>query len=207
MADSTWISLKYSDFGSSVEEFDEELTSLIERPLVQIPSLITLVGKSEKSLFLQELGCPNRTNERLLHPHGHVRVWGDSETRRDYNPLIYFDCEVQNKKTSNNLHMYKRVGSIRTIVSTQAQQASSYRQIGNLLCSRVLSPISFVICYFVKDCGGLQGVARFIAENASEKSTSDLPQSTLPCVIVVTDTQSQNFSPKVTEGKLTSLIY
>ena len=76
--------------------------------------------------------------------------------------------------------------------------------LGSLLCDRVLSPFSDVICYFVMDLGGLRGVSKLMAWQAVESPSSDLP--VLPRILLVFDTSSPTFDENIAESRSLPLI-
>jgi len=80
------------------------------------------------------------------------------------------------------------------------------RKVCNLLCARAIVPLCHTVCYFAADLGGTKAVAALIAQQTVLEPSSDLPASSLPCVLVVTDTAAKHFDATAAEASLLNTI-
>ena len=80
------------------------------------------------------------------------------------------------------------------------------KEIANSLSVYVFVPFLNIVCYFVSDLGGLYGVLKYLACQATKLPLHDLPQFILFCVFVVLDILSATFDPSIVEAKLQTNI-
>lgn len=156
------------------------------------PPVITFLGKQQKSLYLARL-CGGI---KPLVWHGQVRINSSS--------MIFLDCELS--INTSDAFKPKSEGCSAQEVSWHYHDSESATAFGEDIVSRILTPLSNVICLFASDYGGLLGVAQFIARQSLMPKAHSLPLLALPRILVVLDATSDTFDSVSTLQSLRSQI-
>jgi hypothetical protein len=197
MATLPWLTLTTSPGGNTLTCHEPPLH--LQNTTVEScskPSYITIVGKRSKSALLdQMLG-----DAASVPVHRDVYLWSSPQMRTGAGaPLVIIDCGVQN----SNLQPadYALINGTQTSKSLPIPFTES---INAMLCGKVFSPFSSVLCCVVSDLGGPKAVAKWLARQATLPKTSDL--STVPRVLLVVETTSETFDERIAAQKATSLL-
>ncbi|KAF2194727.1 FabD/lysophospholipase-like protein [Zopfia rhizophila CBS 207.26] len=196
-----WICISYVDGEARLWAHNSPFTDVCRKTPDIRPSLITLVGRKAKALFLSHiLGRPHDT--KLTDYHNQIRLLCDPKSSRDDNPLLYVDCEIQNQRPSSYFSQpAKNLGKSRPIEWMHAEDEAA-QHFADILSTNVLNPLSNVVCYFASDLSGVQGVARILANQVIRPKAHNLPSSALPHVLVVVETSAKVFDHVGVEHKL-----
>ncbi|KAF2633018.1 FabD/lysophospholipase-like protein [Macroventuria anomochaeta] len=158
------------------------------------PSYVVLVGKRSKTVLLNKLlGC---TSSLPVHRDVYLRY--SPKLCADRTPLVIIDSGVQ---------------SLRPPVFDDSQTdgkktswtlLTEWNNYNAMLCAKVFSTFSSVICCFVNDLGGLTAVAEWLAEQINAPRVSDSP--TLPRVLLVLQTSSDTFDESIATHNVNRLV-
>ncbi|KAH0542474.1 hypothetical protein FGG08_003145 [Glutinoglossum americanum] len=202
-----WIRLVQTKHQITLIEHKDAYASL---PLIQpktfcqTPALIMLIGKTSKSIALNNFlnGENSESNSQ-----GAIGLCADPLTYKEDSPLIYVDCDLHNFPLERDSE-YHRGDMIRhpilwpeLDVDTMTTEAIVSR-----LYIRLVAPFSSVICFFGSDHGGMRATARRLASWTISKPPSDLPSDAAPRVLVVVETTCATFNTKAAEQKLFQYI-
>ena len=162
------------------------------------PQFVTMVGKKTKSAILRTISCA--PNDPLLRvSHGQVYIRNDTISDR---ALCYIDCEA-------HIFKPKHIDSARGAGPSSKIDVPSYpsaRSFGNIFCSRVLAPLSTLVCYFAADLGGLRGVAKLLAEQLLNSIDTDMPSQAQTGILVIAATTATTFEQAVAELKIANFV-
>lgn len=188
---SPWLAVTHGRCQSTLTEYIQPVTSL-QVTESATPAFTVLVGRKTKSEVLRPWLRPlDRTS--VVDQHGQVYVWSDADTAAHSTPMVHIDYELQ---TYDSAQWTSPSGS----GSSVERQFNNYqgnlgplirRKLTNLLCGRALAALCHTLCYFAADLGGIRVVAALLAQQVMLEPASDLPSSSLPCVLVVVDTTSK----------------
>lgn len=190
MSDLPWLSLVYESGRTTVLEQRTAYENLLSAPrngVAQIPALVTFVGQQNKSLWLT--GLLNVPSAGVQGSHGQIRLHATRRDRRNSSPIIYVDCELHSTTSiqrpgSAPYDSYER--RLRWMDGTPTMRLLRLkRMIAQKIYTRVLSPFVSINCLFGADLGGLTGASGFLAEQAAYSPGPDLPQITLPRVLLI----------------------
>jgi hypothetical protein len=78
--------------------------------------------------------------------------------------------------------------------------------LGASICSRILLPMSNIVCIFASDFGGISGTARFIAKLIQDFYNHDLSGLFKPRLLVVASSQSTRLTEAELESRMISII-
>ena len=198
---SPWLTVTHNKASSTIKQFDGAWAALSLCPTTK-PLLAVMVGKRIKSEILRQF-LRGGDDEFLNNSHGQIFMWPDPSSIGKPLPRIYVDFELQ-AYTSANCNIPLRVGpEVNRIVNWLDTKPSplTRHKVNNLLCGRVLGPVSDIVCYFAADLGGMRAVASLLAEQICADPASDLPTASLPSILVVTETTSDFFDSHTAEDK------
>lgn len=196
MAEHPWItgSLMEDDCWR-LEERGDPITSLSLSDK-QCPDFVTLIGGTCKSKLLRELVAYAPT------PHHEVHLCAEPRSYRGDTPRIFIDCGLHRERPRSARQSDLEISPRRYWKISWAKQQGYSNNIAHLFYSRVLAPLSSVVCYFAPDLGGLRGVAKLIAHQLISGSPNRLQSEALPRALVVVDTSSYVFDACVEETRL-----
>jgi hypothetical protein len=168
------------------------------------PSVVSLLGRRHKSEVLRHiLGGPD--SDYPQEPHGQIHLWLEPHSTRS-KPRLYADCEINHYNVS---HWSSSLPSS-PVANTPIEWAPPGRvasiDLGAYICSRVLLPMSNVICIFASDFGGISGTARFIAKLIQVFSNHDLLGLFKPRLLVVYSSQSARLTEAELESRMMSIL-
>ncbi|KAK4960687.1 hypothetical protein LTR66_012940 [Elasticomyces elasticus] len=204
---SLWLAMLHGRTGSTLREYEHALEALPLRDANRSPSFVVLVGRRTKSEILRHF-LRGADADCLPQNHGQAYLWCDRHSKHGENPTVYVDCELQTYDRSQCKGSHGRgPDTTRTMDwAISSPRLFTRRKTGNLLCARVIAPLSAAVCYFASDLGGMRAVATLLAEQAVEKPPSDLLETVLPHVLVVVETASQKFDATVTESEFVESV-
>ncbi|KAK4982612.1 hypothetical protein LTR50_007667 [Elasticomyces elasticus] len=204
---SLWLAMLHGRTGSTLREYEHALEALPLRDANRSPSFVVLVGRRTKSEILRHF-LRGADADCLPQNHGQAYLWYDRRSKHGENPTVYVDCELQTYDRSQCKGSNGRgPDTTRTMDwAVSSPRLFTRRKMGNLLCARVIAPLSAAVCYFASDLGGMRAVATLLAEQGVEKPPSDLPETVLPHVLVVVETASQDFDATVTESEFVESV-
>jgi hypothetical protein len=152
------------------------------------PSIITMIGKYQKSVILRELlGGPASTYPQV--PHGQIHLWEDLE-KNDHH-VLFADVELP---FNNDSHWTKQPLSGPTkSVSFDWWQPGTHdtKSLAAVICARILSPLSNVICIFASDFQGIKSTASFIHQLIQFYHQHDLCRLFKPRLVVIAPMKSR----------------
>lgn len=174
---SPWLAVRHLGT-SSLIEFDRVLSRIDIAPN-SYPILTVLVGGEYKSRVLQHL-INQRDHGFLDDRHGRVYLWPaplpppiKNEPYRTYrSPTIFVDYEIHMMHPDQYSRSNPEGADPRTVhridwITTSQRKSAARANLGQMLCSRALSPFADTICYFASDFGGrkvgIAEVARILA--------------------------------------------
>lgn len=159
------------------------------------PSYIAFVGRLSKTILLDELlGGPAHTG--ILPVHKDIYLRSSPKLCAARTPLVIIDSGVQGRRPPDS---YTRTMTNETSW-TLVTETNNYNA---MLCARVFSVFSSIICYFVQDLGGLTAVAAWLAEQI----TLTFSQSqTQPRILLVLSTTSDTFDETNAADRVTQLV-
>ena len=198
----SWISILHHLEGHSriLENCAAYESLLLPPPHAQdhYPVLVVLIGGTTKSTALQYFSGGSSPS-CLLDRHGEIRLVCNPKARAHVSPLVYADCELHATHPSHWDSTAQRDSAYqRRIPWFDARPSRAFRRqqqrLSFDLYSHVLFPFASVVCLFADDFGGLRAVAETLAELAFKRKHPDLPQASLPRVVIVstaTDTRPE----------------
>ncbi|PWW78976.1 hypothetical protein C7212DRAFT_341588 [Tuber magnatum] len=164
-----------------------EALALHEFPNPNVParSRLSLVGQRRKSVIMRKLVAPMRypsSQARGIHVHPHL------PTLNHGTPILLADCPTPGDLyiTSYNSNCHE--------ISQQSLSWSARLTVGEEpgpaflaqgLLSQLLMPFSDVLCFFVADHGGLQGVAETMQALMAKGQGSNLSSLIAPNTFVI----------------------
>jgi len=206
MATSPWLAITHSEGFSELRRYPQAWDRL---NLVRsaIPVLILMEGRRTKSEVLGPWVQP-LSKAHLLDHHGQVVLRSDWATRKTAQPLIFVDFELQNYDIAQ---WRKPCGSGPELTTTicppkDLSPPFARRRLCNLLGGRAIGPLCATICLFTSDLGGMRATAALVAEQAAEKTPSDLPPSCRPALLIVVDTVSKSYSSSAAEVNFSKTV-
>lgn len=185
---SYWLSLHVQGTETTLLESDrlQVLTSQIISPDTQQPSLFVLIGNAAKSLALRELfGVRNAYKSRYKRSSSEIHLYLDPSSVFHSRPILLADSDLPKQSlrtkapTTNKCHDTTR--------RTLSRPGSSVDKIAVEIYSHLLFPFADVFCFFSADLGGFRQIARHIATWLEIGQSSNLPKSTHPRVVIVTE--------------------
>lgn len=202
---STWITLSRKD-GPAVRLHSHVYDGIFSQdsPHLIYPSVITLIGRKDKSIILREiLGGPDSCYPQ--EHHGQIHLWPGKRAISAY-PSVLVDCELFSHSASHWRISTSSTGptSYQKLAWTSAGQHTS-KDLAAHAVSRILAPLSNIICYFAADLDGIRGVAGLLADHVHAYVPHDLAQ-VIPYVLIVVNTTSSSADASATETKLLTLL-
>jgi hypothetical protein len=144
-------------------------------------SIITLIGRTEKSRFLGRL----LKYAKPLEEHGQVRIIQKKDERDAHLKSFILDCELTSS-TSSGFRPDSATCSPHTVEWFRKEQPCP-TLFSDYIISYVLAPVSSVLCFFAEDMDGLSGTIRRLAAQAMLPKAHNAPQSTLPRVLIIVE--------------------
>ncbi|KAF2259651.1 FabD/lysophospholipase-like protein [Lojkania enalia] len=199
-----WISIKNVENETTLWVHDAPFSSLCSSGAENAQtSLITLVGRKKKATLLNYM-LKGSSATASTSFHGQVRLVKDTKIARSDAYVLYLDCELQGE-SSPSFDPKSTPCSPKPVSWLRAGDHTTV-DLPNLLVSRVLTPLSNVVCYFAADFGGIVRVANLLAQQAVESKSHTLPGPALPHILVVVETKSPSFDPVIAQQKLHATI-
>lgn len=207
MCETPWISISRKD-GVALRIDTKHFHSLFpesRQPFTDRPSIITVIGKREKATVLRELlGGPD--SKYPQEHHGQVHIWLDPCSSANYSTL-FVDFELHNHSPAHWQLPASFTGpSAFTKMEWIVPLQHSSKDLGALVCRRVLAPVSNLLCLFAADFHGLRGAAEILAGYIDAHLPDDLSYLTRPRVLVIATTVSKSPDATRIERKLLSLL-
>jgi hypothetical protein len=131
--------------------------------------------------------------------HGQIHLWLEPHSSR-LNPLLFADYELSHYNLSHWHDSLSSGPAAYTPITWAPPGRAMSIELGASICSRVLLPMSNVVCIFASDFGGIPGMARFIAKLIQVFSDHDLSGLFKLRLLVVASSQST----RLTEAELES---
>lgn len=146
------------------------------------PSFITIIGRRCKVTLLEQfLG----TTSIPVHQQVYLRTV--PKARTGHRPVVVIDCGIPRvHQTADDAPRESNPWNITT------------------LTSKIFSPFSSVVVYFVTDLGGPRSVAEWLASQSVSPAASDLP--TLPRILLVMETTSDSFDETIAASRILSQL-
>lgn len=195
-----WLTLLHTRNATTLTESTQALPAALACASPS-PSIALLVGGRSKTRYLLDT-LRGSGNAHIPHSHGQVYLWRDSQPQAS-TPTVYVDYEMHTYNVSQIQPLSDcsehRIRSVNWFDSTPSTWTRRF--LGNLICSRALSPIMDVVVYFATDLGGTKSVARILAEQALEEPTCSSPAK-LPELLVVMYTTSYRYNERVAHTRL-----
>ncbi|PMD42322.1 hypothetical protein L207DRAFT_632109 [Hyaloscypha variabilis F] len=157
---------------------------LLPRPDIQKPQLITMLGSSTKSLFIETCFSLKRGVR-----HKKVILRSVPEHFTSDSPLFIADCELHKSLAPSALVTTEYTGG--TDLHHLKWLQNIPRDMGpvtlaHLVYAQLLLPFSNVVCIFANDCGGNGEVAKFLAAWLRIRNRQPaFPHSTFARVLVL----------------------
>ena len=148
-------------------------------------SLVTFVGKTVKSNYLRYV-LKDRY-QLSSESHGEVRLW----TTQSSQDTLLADCEIHFHHARQWQQLPPSIQSAKDVHWPDASQLSG-RRIGNYITSRILAPLSNVLCFFASDFNGLRSMSELLAEVILLDLPHDLGLALRPRVIIVVSSASKH---------------
>jgi hypothetical protein len=168
------------------------------------PSIISLLGKGHKSEVLRNiLGGPDSNYPQ--EQHGQIHLWLEPQSSR-LNPLLFADCEINHYNSSQWQTSLSSGPAAYTPIQWAPPGRIASVELGSSVCSRILVPMSNVVCIFASDFDGIPGTARFIAKLIQVSSNHDISGLFKPRLLVVVSSQSTRLSEPKVESRILSVI-
>ena len=158
------------------------------------PLYTLFVGKRLKTALLDEL--LGGTGSLPVHRDVYLRC--SSDLCADNTPLVIIDSGVQNPRVPVEDCLPTNGKKTSWLLTTEWQNYNA------MLCAKVFSTFSSVICCFVNDMGGLTTVAKWLAEQINGPRMTDLP--TLPRVLLVLQTSLDTFDESIATRQVNRLV-
>lgn len=199
-----WVTISHIAEGSSCfKSYDAVFDSLKIDPQ-STPTVVSFVGKHEKSKLLRHLIDTSELSYPLL-PHGQVYLWADNATRNSRAPIVFLDCELQN---SNSARWKDPILYESPEISRQLSwlPCCDHGTLVSLFSANVLEPLSSIICYFLEDFGTLKDIAQQIADRLLAPSILDSRSAILPDVLIVAQEPNSNSDPDAAQRLLEHFI-
>jgi hypothetical protein len=163
-----------------------------------LPSIITLVGRYQKSTILKHL----TTTETALESHGQVHLF--KETAETENPILFADCELPFYHVSQQKPP-KLGGPDSYELVKWASNFDMRDVLSTSLVSQVLFPLSNIVCVFASDFNGIRGAARFIYNCLRVFKSHDLTRLFKPRLLVIAPVYSTLTSESGTQKLMNCL--
>ena len=165
------------------------LTTHMQDPDTQQPSLLVLVGNTSKSLALRELfGIKRTRRSRSKRYAGEIHLYLDPSTIFYSRPILLADGDLPQQSLRERAPMTDRCHETISRILLRAEAGLSYSALS--IYSRLLLPFTDVFCFFSADVGGFRQIARYMAVWLERAQISTLPRSTLSKVIIVAEEMS-----------------
>ena len=155
------------------------------------PSFITFVGRRSKTILLDRL----LGGELAVPVHKEVYLWS-LPRQSGCAPIVVIDCGMQNSHSQP-----PNPTAARSATPATSWSLPEIQNVNAMLCGRIFSPFSSVICCFVSDLGGQRAVANWLADLANVVAAQDLP--TVPRILLVVETRSDTFDERIAANKAT----
>lgn len=189
-----WISCENSPGGIVLTKHDQ---SIFPRTLADVkPTYITMIGRKTKATLLAQI-LATRTPRPA---HNQVYLCTTSRFQIDQTPVVMIDSEIH--ETLPNTAVTKSPAN--STARSWKLELSEGKHLGSILCDRIFTPFSSVICFFASDLGGQKAVARWLALQTTTNPVSDLRN--LPRVLVVVETTSATFDDILAESRFVTLV-
>ena len=181
-----WLGL-CRDSGRAALSQSDRLQALIAGlgdPHVQQPSLLVLVGNTEKATAMRTLFGVKGSRRCKIRHLGEVHVHLDPSTALLERPLLVASCDTRERcqlwsdARGETCHGAQRHWLSRPFARENAADEAH---------ARILSPFADVFCFFAADIGGFRPAARRLAGLLMQRSSPCHPNRTLPSVVVATD--------------------
>ncbi|RAQ99165.1 patatin-like phospholipase-like protein [Stemphylium lycopersici] len=174
------------DSGRAALSQSDRLQALIAGlgdPHVQQPSLVVLVGNTEKATAMRTLFRVRGSRKCKIRHLGEVHVHLDPSTALLERPLLVASCDTHERCQSwsdargETCHGAQRHWLWRPFARGNAADGAY---------ARILGPFADVFCFFAADVGGLRPVAKRLAGLLVQSACH--PNRTRPGVVVATET-------------------
>ncbi len=174
---------------------------LLPHPESQRPQLITMIGDSTKSLFVEKCFSV-RTRKR----HKKIILRSVPEHFTSDAPLFLADCELHNSLTPSALISTENtrgmeLHSLKWLHSIPREMGSG--TVAHLVYTQLLLPFSTIVCIFANDFDGTAKVATFLATWLRLRNRhSTFPSSTFARILVLVKwSERGNFDEKLATRK------
>jgi hypothetical protein len=185
-----WLSLCTRSGEAALLESDrlQNLLNDIPHPDAQQPSLFVLIGNTEKSIALRALfGLKRARRFTIKRNSGEVHLHLDPASVFNGRPILLADGDVpKHRRKANDAKTEK----CHEIIRRPLRRSLTEENIPDSIYTHLLFPFTDVFCFFSADLGGFRQIARHLAMWLERGHSSTLPKSTLPSVVIVTDTFS-----------------
>ncbi|KIW00820.1 hypothetical protein, variant [Verruconis gallopava] len=145
------------------------------------PSLITLIGRSEKSKVLREL-LGGGTDYQIVG-HGDVHLFRDEHEKDSKNLNLWADCELFSYTSSQWDVAAPQRGPNAFRTARCTAPGKGIRDFASQVTARLLAPFSNVLCIFAADFHGIRASGHIIADLIRAHGEHDLASK--PHVVVV----------------------
>jgi hypothetical protein len=156
------------------------------------PSFITIIGRRRKATLLGQL---LETPSIPVHHQIYLRALPKARTSR--TPVVLIDCGVPRWHPTFGSPPWGSKASTSWNIPVQ-------NNVTTTLVSKIFSPFSSVVVYFVSDLGGAKSVAEWLAYHAASPPASDL--RVFPRILLVMETTSNSFDESVAASRILSQL-
>lgn len=180
-----WLSISTQGGEAALLESDrlQTLIKHIPHPNVQQPSLILLIGNTEKSVALRALfGLKRARRFTIKRNPGEVHLHLDPSSVFNGRPILLADGDVPNYISGRRNAKADKCHETRRLPLRRSGNTAAVD-----IYTHLLFPFTNVFCFFSADVGGFRQIARHLATWLERGHSSTLPKSTLPSVVIVTD--------------------
>ncbi|KAL6716956.1 hypothetical protein ACLMJK_004869 [Lecanora helva] len=170
--------------------YDNRIRAVLQQltnPETQYPSMIFLIGTKHKDIALRQLFPHN--NIKRGYRSGTVNLRLDSTTISSDIPLLFADGDPRAliPYQLGATHCHEEV-----VFPLEWQPASG--DIIRTLYSRLIAPMTDVVCVFADDFDGLEDVASFLSRWVRMGSPSNLPSAVRPRVLIVAEETAATYN-------------
>jgi len=183
-----WLSLASHGGATSLLETDrlEHVKACFQEPDSQQPSLVALIGNTEKSASLRQLfGVKRPRWPKARRGTGEIHLHVDSGSVFGARPLLVAEGDLFIKRSLRAFAAGK-CHEVRWRSIQRDDKASGLSEAASGLYSQLLFPFTEVFCFFSDDLGGFRQIARHLAAWLEQGCLSTLPRGTHPRIIIVT---------------------
>jgi hypothetical protein len=187
MDEHPWITFRNAPNGGVLTQDGQITEDRLDAGHVR-PSIITVVGRKLKTTLLEQfLGTLS------IPVHQQVYLRALPKRRGGPTPVVIIDCGVLRGHSATDPPR-----------NSTSWEIPAQENITATITSKVFSPFSGVVVYFVSDLGGLKSVVGWLAAHATSALASDLP--VLPRILLVIDTTSDSFDESIAASRASSQL-